>query len=79
MRVPPLSITAVRLVCSRSAQVAALPHVTLQIDAFLLSDSDHWTLEIASERGFVRLLDQLLNREWPGFNRLVVNGGLLVP
>lgn len=50
-------LTAVRLVC---APVAGLPHVAHTVDAFLLGCGGTWTLERASERGYVRLMDRLL-------------------
>lgn len=60
-------LTAVRLVCTRlPASVAALKHVVIKVDAFLLPSQ--WSLESASRLGFVRLLDRLLTLEWPGFN-----------
>lgn len=47
-------LASVRLVCAADERVAALPHVTRQIDAFRFSGQ--WTLERASKRGFVRKL-----------------------
>lgn len=55
----PYTLTAVA--CPR---LAPLRHVSVLVDSFLISRS--WTLEMASERGFVRLLERLLPLEWPG-------------
>lgn len=58
-----------RLVCAAHAQVESLPHVTHKIDALLFQDrATQWTLESASERGLVRLMDRLLKDEWRGLN-----------
>lgn len=54
-------LTSVRLVCAADERVAALPHVTRQIDAFRFSGQ--WTLERASKRGFVRKLAQVHMQE----------------
>lgn len=59
-------LTAVRLVC---VPMAGLPHVERKVDAFLLGSGGAWTLERASERGQVRLLDRLLQYEWYGLNQ----------
>lgn len=58
-------LAAVVFVCDTDTRVAALPHVALAIDAFLDSSVDQWTLERASKRGFLRLLDRLKQQESP--------------
>lgn len=60
----PHQLTAVELVIRVHPQLPALRHVALQVDSFLFSSV--WTLEKASEHGFVRLLDRLLPLEWSG-------------
>lgn len=55
-------LTAVRLACGA---VVALPHVEHMISVFLFQvNTSRWTLETASERGFARLLDRLLQCQW---------------
>lgn len=61
---PVFVLTVVKLVVKAHTQLYALPHVARQVDSFLLSSA--WTLERASECGFVRLLDRLLPLEWTG-------------
>lgn len=60
------SVATVWRVCP---QLAALPHVMRVIDAFLWLGASHWSLEAASKRGFVCLLDLLLKHERPEYNR----------
>lgn len=62
-------LTITRVVCASDPRLSTLPHVIHQIDALLLDESKQWTLESASEHGFVRLLHRLLKHEWPGFNQ----------
>lgn len=64
-------LTAVALVCSRSHApgadaVAALPHVVAGINSMLISSAAFasWTLERASECGFVHLLKRQHADEW---------------
>lgn len=57
-------LTAVELAVSASPHLSALRHVAIQVDSFLFSSE--WTLEKASERGYLRLLDRLLPLEWYG-------------
>lgn len=63
-------LAAVRLVCGGQSPLAALTHVLSKINAFVFEESDgRWTLESASKRGFLGLLDRLLKHEWLGFNQ----------
>lgn len=64
-----LSLTAVALVCKGNAAATALPHVASLIDAFAGIISPKWTLETASDRGLLRLLDRLLAQEWAGVSK----------
>lgn len=59
-------MTAVALVCEAQGPVAALSHVVDAIDAYVDSVAHCWSLERASECGDIRLLDRLVQREWPG-------------
>lgn len=60
-----LKSTAARLIVKTHAQVASLEHVMAMIDSYLALPPS-WTLELASERGFVPVLDHLLTLEWSG-------------
>lgn len=63
-------LTAVPLVCATQPSVAALPHVQYKISVLLFRvDTSAWTLESASKRGFERLLNHLLTKEWPEFDQ----------
>lgn len=64
------ALTAVNAIVARCPGVVALPHVVRRISAFLFTlEFSCWSLESASKRGHVRLLDRLLNLESPGFNQ----------
>lgn len=62
-------MAAVAFACAPQPQVVPLTHVVLKVHGFLFSD-DVWTLESTSQHGLLRLLERLLNREWPGSNVL---------
>lgn len=62
-------LTAVVRVCDSNPRVAIACDVAHIIDAFLCFRFSHWSLESAAKRGFPRLMDRLLEREWSGFNR----------
>lgn len=62
-------LAAVRLICAKLPCLNTLPMAAHMIDAFLLNGASEWTLESASERGFLPLLDRLLERELPQFNQ----------
>lgn len=59
-------LTSVSAVTSSRAAVAALPHVTSKIDSYAACIDPQWTMEWASDRGFVHLLDRLGSQEWTG-------------
>lgn len=64
-----LHLTAARCFYAKQPQVASLPHVVHKIEVFLFNvEASQWTLESASERGHLGLLDRLLANEWPGFS-----------
>lgn len=60
---PPLLIS-VSVVCRSHARLTVLPEAEYIVEAYIDNFSDRWTLENASRRGFVRLLDRLGEREW---------------
>lgn len=60
-------LACIRTVCASLLAVTALPHVEHIIDAFF--PTSPWTLESASKRGLLRLMDRLLKYEHPGFNQ----------
>lgn len=62
-------LLAVRVVCADQRHVAALLHGALSIDAFLWAGIKRWTLERASQRGFMSLLDRLLKHERSSYTR----------
>lgn len=73
-------LTSVALVLKR-ARVTALPvEVVLRLDGFI-DQSANWTLETATNAGFVHLLHRLARREWPGvgveFRKLRYQYGVL--
>lgn len=57
-------LVSVAAVCS--PDMAGLPHVATAIHRYLDGISTKWTLESASAKGSVRLLDRLVAYEWPG-------------
>lgn len=63
---PPLGLlTCVNVVRRAQPQLDTLPHVVRAIDGFV--DQSHlWTLEAATLKGLVHLLDRLAPREHPG-------------
>lgn len=57
-------LTAVKLICHQWQQIAALPHVRSSINSFLDCFEIKWTLERASNRGAVKMMDRLGKLEW---------------
>lgn len=51
-----------------NSKLAFLPHLALSISSFL-DNSHKWTLESASNAGYILLLDRLLASEWPGVTK----------
>lgn len=62
-------VTPVKVVCGSYTAIAALPHVSRTVDAYLHDLWSTWTLESASEAGIVSILNRLLAQEWTGVSR----------
>lgn len=62
-------LLSVSVTCRNRSQVNALSHVLASIDSYINCIDIKWTLELASERQLMSLMDRFGKLEWPGVDQ----------